>query len=88
VNNASAGGPGAPIIKQIKRPDRQLAPDHHRVPQLAVLRRRLKWDPTASPKQGDPPYSWVAMNILIAFGPVTGKPTTTPTPTARRRPRP
>ena len=36
----------------------------------------MKWDPTAGPKQGDPPYSWVAMNILIAFGPVTGKPTT------------
>jgi hypothetical protein len=40
-----------------------------------VLRGALKWDPAARPKQGDPPYSWVAMNILISFGPVTGTPT-------------
>jgi len=76
VNNASAGAPGAPIIKQINAQiaNWPLIITEYRSSQ--VLRDALKWDPTAGPKQGDPPYSWVAMNILIAFGPVTGKPTT------------
>jgi hypothetical protein len=76
VNNASAGAPGAPIIKQINAQiaNWPLIITEYRSAQ--VLRDALKWDPTAGPKQGDPPYSWVAMNILIAFGPVTGKPTT------------
>ena len=76
VNNASAGAPGAPIIKQINAQiaNWPLIITEYRSSQ--VLRDALKWDPTAGPKQGDPPYSWVGMNILIAFGPVTGKPTT------------
>jgi hypothetical protein len=76
VNNASTGAPGSPIIKQINAQiaNWPLIITEYRSSQ--VLRDALKWDPTAGPKQGDPPYSWVAMNILIAFGPVTGKPTT------------
>ena len=76
VNNASVGAPGAPVIKQINAQiaNWPLIITEYRSAQ--VLRDALKWDPTAGPKQGDPPYSWVAMNILIAFGPVTGKPTT------------
>jgi hypothetical protein len=75
VNNASAGGPGAPIIKQINAQiaNWPLVITQYRSSQ--VLRDALKWNPTAGPKQGDPPYAWVAMNILISFGPVTGKPT-------------
>jgi hypothetical protein len=75
VNNATAGLPGAPIIKQINAQvaNWPLVITQYRSSQ--VLRDALKWNPTVGPKQGDPPYAWVAMNILISFGPVTGKPT-------------
>jgi hypothetical protein len=75
VNNATAGGPNSPVIKQINA---QIANWPLIITEYrsgAVLRDILKWDPTAAPKQGDPPYAWVGMNILIAFGPVTGSPT-------------
>jgi hypothetical protein len=75
VNNANAGLPGAPIVKQINAQVANWPLIITEYRSSAVLRDALKWDPTAGPKPGDPPYSWVAMNILIAFGPVSGTPT-------------
>ena len=53
VNNATAGLPGAPIIKQINAQiaNWPLVITQYRSSQ--VLRDALKWDPTAGPKQGD-----------------------------------
>jgi hypothetical protein len=76
VNNATAGMPDSPIVKQINAQVANWPLVITQYRSASVLRDAIKWDPTAGPKQGDPPYSWVAMNILIAFGPVTGKPTT------------
>jgi hypothetical protein len=75
VNNATAGGPDAPIIKQINAQIANWPLIITEYRSSAALRKILKWDAKAGPKQGDPPYAWVGMNILIAFGPVTGKPT-------------
>jgi hypothetical protein len=75
VNNANAGGPGSPIVKQINAQVANWPLIITEYASSAALRKALKWDPTAGPRQGDPPYAWVAMNILVSFGPVTGKPT-------------
>ena len=75
VNNATTGLPGAPIIKQINAQVANWPLVITQYQSSTVLRDALKWNPAAGPKQGDPPYAWVAMNILISFGPVTGKPT-------------
>lgn len=75
VTNATAGGPSSPMIKQINA---QVANWPLIITQYrsgAALRDALKWDPSRGPNPGDPPYAWVAMNILIAFGPSTAKPT-------------
>jgi hypothetical protein len=76
VNNATTGLPGAPIVKQINAQVSNWPLVITQYRSSTVLRDALKWNPSAGPKQGDPPYAWVAMNILISFGPVTGKPTT------------
>ena len=68
--------PNAPIIKQINA---QIANWPLIITEYRSSRgscaTRSTWDPAAGPKQGDPPYAWVGMNILVAFGPVTGEPT-------------
>ena len=74
VNNATAGGPGSPVVKQINAQVANWPLIITQYSSSAELRKGIGWDPTAGPKQGDPPYAWVAMNILISFGPVTGKP--------------
>ena len=73
VNNATAGGPESPIIKKINA-------DIGNWPLLvtefrsgAALRKATGWDPTKPPRQGNPPYAWVGLNILVEFGPATGK---------------
>jgi hypothetical protein len=74
VNNATAGGPDAPIIKRINAQvaNWPLVITEYRTSRQ--LRELLAWDPAAAPQQGDPPYAWVGMNILVEFGPVTGVP--------------
>jgi hypothetical protein len=82
VNNATAGDPNSPVVKQINA---QIANWPLIITEFrngTTLREQLKWDPSKGPKQGDPPYTWVGMNILVTFGPGTGKPTA---PQADRR---
>jgi hypothetical protein len=74
VNNATAGGPDSPVVKQINAQIANWPLIITQYSSSAALRKGIGWDPTAGPKQGDPPYAWVAMNVLISFGPVTGKP--------------
>jgi hypothetical protein len=73
VNNATAGGPESVIIKKINA-------DIGNWPLLitefrsgAALHKATGWDPTKPPRQGNPPYAFVGLNILIEFGPATGK---------------
>jgi hypothetical protein len=73
VNNATNGSPDSPVVKQINA---QIANWPLIITQFrssADLRKAARWDPSKGAKQGDPPYSWVGLNILIAFGPTTGK---------------
>lgn len=74
INNATAGGPDAPVIKRINAQvaNWPLVITEYRTSRQ--LRELLGWDPAARPQQGDAPYAWVGMNILVEFGPVTGLP--------------
>jgi hypothetical protein len=73
VNNATAGGPDSPIVKVINAQIANWPLIITEYRSSAVLRAVTKWDPAAGPKQGDPPYTWVGLNMMVAFGPVTGK---------------
>ena len=75
VNNATAGDPSSPVIKQINAAvgNWPLIISEYR--SSSLLRDTIGWDPAAEPKQGDAPYTWVGMNILVKFGPTTGHPT-------------
>ena len=74
INNATAGGPDAPVIKRINAQvaNWPLVITEYRTSRQ--LRELVAWDPAAAPQQGDAPYAWVGMNILVEFGPVTGVP--------------
>ena len=74
VNNATAGGPDSPIVKQINAQIANWPLIITEYRSSSVLRTVTKWNAAVGPKQGDPPYAWVGLNILVAFGPVTGKP--------------
>jgi hypothetical protein len=70
--NALAGTPGQPFIKRINA---ELANWPLIITQFrsgADLRNEVHWDATKPPAQGDPPYSWVGLNVLVQFGPSTG----------------
>lgn len=72
VNNATAGDPNSPMVKRINAAldNWPLVITEFRT--SAQLRSVTKWDPTAPPGQGNPPYAFVGLNVLIEFGPVTG----------------
>ena len=61
----------APDRQADQRPGRELAAGHHRVPHVAPAPRAASaWDPARRPQQGEAPYAWVGMNILVEFGPI------------------
>jgi hypothetical protein len=72
VNNATAGGPASPIVKQINAAiaDWPLVISEYRT--SALLRETTLWDPAIPPVAGDPPYAFVGLNILVEFGPRNG----------------
>jgi hypothetical protein len=74
VNNATAGGPNSPLIKQINAQvaNWPLVISEYRT--SSQLRELISWEPGTGPRQGDPPYTWVGMNIVVKFGPTTGIP--------------
>ena len=70
--NALAGTPGQALVKRINA---ELANWPLIITQYRSstdLRAALHWDATKPPVQGDPPYSWVGLNVLVQFGPSTG----------------
>jgi len=72
VTNATSGDPNSPVVKRINADigNWPLIISEYRT--SALLRESLKWDPKAPLAQGNPPYAFVGMNILVEFGPVTG----------------
>jgi hypothetical protein len=83
VNNATAGTANAPLIKQINAQiaNWPLIISEYRT--AALLRKQLGW-PASGVKQGDPPFTWVGMNIVVTFGPTTGTPVA-PDPTRQQQ---
>jgi hypothetical protein len=75
VNNATAGSANAPMIKQINAQVANWPLIITEYRNSALLRAQLGWDAANGVKQGDPPFTWVGMNIVVTFGPTTGAPT-------------
>jgi hypothetical protein len=69
VNNATGGDPASPIAKKINAAigDWPLVISEYRT--SALLRSTTNWNPATPPVQGDPPFSFVGLNILVEFGP-------------------
>jgi hypothetical protein len=72
VNNATSGDPTSPIVKRINAAIGNWPLIITEFRSSAALRQATKWDPTKRPTQGNAPYAFVGLNILIEFGPVTG----------------
>ena len=74
VTNAIGGDASSPIVKQINAAidNWPLVISQYR--NGAALRAAVKWSPGKPPAAGSPPYVFVGLNVLIAFGPTTGKP--------------
>ena len=72
VTNASSGDPTSPIVKRINADIGNWPLIISEFRTSALLRKAVKWDPKKPVAQGNPPYAFVGLNILIEFGPVTG----------------
>jgi hypothetical protein len=72
VNNATAGDATSPLIKRINAQigNWPLIISEYR--SSAALRAVTKWDAAQAPVQGDPPFAFVGLNLLVEFGPITG----------------
>jgi hypothetical protein len=82
VNNATAGDPSSPVVKRINADIGNWPLVISEFRSSAALREATGWDPSQPPQQGDAPYTFVAMNVLVQFGPVTGP---LQTPDSRRQ---
>jgi hypothetical protein len=76
ITNATGGDPSSPIVKRINAAVDNWPLIITQYRNSATLRAAAKWDPTKPPAAGSPPYAFVGLNIMIAFGPSTGKPAT------------
>ncbi|HET9345609.1 MAG TPA: hypothetical protein VFO05_07900 [Candidatus Limnocylindrales bacterium] len=74
VNNAVAGDASSPVVKQINAAVANWPLIISEYRSSSLLRDSIGWDPAAGPRQGDAPYTWVGLNILVSFGPTTGRP--------------
>ncbi len=74
VNNATNGGADEPLVKRINAAvgNWPLVISEYR--SGTVLRAAIGWDPGKPPAQGNSPYAFVGLNILVEFGPLTGIP--------------
>jgi len=83
--NALAGTPGQPLVKRINA---ELANWPLIITQYrssAELRAATHWDASKPPVQGDPPYAWVGLNVLVQFGPSTGSTLAAPDATRQQQ---
>jgi hypothetical protein len=74
VTNATGGDPSSPIVKQINAAIDNWPLVISQYKSNATLRAAVKWTPGKAPAVGSPPYIFVGLNVLIAFGPTTGRP--------------
>lgn len=74
VNNATNGGPGEPLVKKINAAVGNWPLVISQYISNTALLGAIDWDPKKPPAQGNPPYAWVGLNILVEFGPTTGIP--------------
>jgi hypothetical protein len=74
VTNATGGDPSSPIVKQINAAIDNWPLVISQYKNSATLRAAVKWSPGKAPAADSPPYIFVGLNVLIAFGPTTGKP--------------
>jgi hypothetical protein len=74
ISNAIGGDPNSPIVKQINAAVDNWPLVIVQYKDGATLRAALKWDPKKPPGNGNPPYAFVGLNILVDFGPSIGKP--------------
>lgn len=72
VNNATAGDPNSPVVKRINATIGNWPLIISEFRTSALLRETLKWNPANPPVQGNAPYTFVGLNIVIEFGPTTG----------------
>lgn len=72
ANNATPGGAGDALIKKINAELSSWPLIITEYRSSADLRAATGWDPATPPIQGDPPFAWVGLNVLIEFGPSTG----------------
>jgi hypothetical protein len=72
INNATRGDSTSPIVKRINADIGNWPLVISEFRSSAALREATGWDASQPPGQGDPPYAWVGLNVLIEFGPVTG----------------
>jgi hypothetical protein len=73
VNNASTGGPNAAVVKRINADIGNWPLIITEFRTSAALHKAIKWDRKKPIGQGSPPYAFIGLNILIEFGPITGK---------------
>ena len=74
TSNAFAGAPNAPVVKRINAAVDNWPLIITQYKNTATLREAVKWDPSKPPAAGSPPYAFVGLNIMVAFGPPSGKP--------------
>ena len=72
ATNAVTGGPGDPLVKRINADFASWPLIITAFASSSTLRTVTGWDPSVEPVQGDPPYAFVGLNILVEFGPSTG----------------
>jgi hypothetical protein len=72
--NAIAGDGNSPFVKRINGSLDNWPLVVTQYKSSAALRAAIKWDPAKPPAAGSAPYVFVGLNILIAFGPTSGKP--------------
>ena len=74
ITNTIGGDPNSPIITQINAAVDNWPLIITQYKNTATLRAAVKWDPSKPPAAGSPPYAFVGLNIMVAFGPPSGKP--------------
>jgi len=71
ANNADAGGPAGEPLKRINATYASWPLIMSEFSSSAALRKAGKFDPARPPQDGDPPYTFAGLNVLVEFGPRT-----------------
>jgi hypothetical protein len=75
VSNAIGGDPRWPFVKRFNAAVDNWPLIVTEYKNSAILRAANHWDPTKPVFDGNPPYTFVGLNILITFGPAAAKAT-------------